>query len=147
MIYRCRWCERGYCEDCLDWDKVELIGENLLEYELLGYPAVTQAFYICCPGCVDYHKEDSVARNFCQNAAREYERSHIEMAGKQTATAAIQQSSTNAEPPSRAESLTDATTVDDSGVSTPKLAGSKNMKVPPSAKHSPVGLSATPSRV
>ncbi|KAI9721935.1 MAG: hypothetical protein M1812_001892 [Candelaria pacifica] len=144
MIYRCRWCERGYCEDCLDWDKVELVGENLLEYELLGYPAVTQAFYICCPQCTDYHKEDVAARNFCENAARDYERLHKEMVAKQTATTAVQESPTTLEPPSRAESLTDATTVDDSGVSTPKLGGSKGFKVPHKAKGSPKGLKATP---
>lgn len=46
MLYRCRWCERGYCEDCLDWDKTELLGENLKEYEILGFPAVSQAYYV-----------------------------------------------------------------------------------------------------
>ena len=46
MLYRCRWCERGFCEDCLDWDTTELLGENLKEYEILGFPAVTQAYYV-----------------------------------------------------------------------------------------------------
>ncbi|KAI9703890.1 MAG: hypothetical protein M1836_007663 [Candelina mexicana] len=150
MIYRCRWCERGYCEDCLDWDKVELIGENLLEYELLGYPAVTQAFYICCPPCAEYHREDSTAREFCVNAARDYERLHKQMMDKQTATAAVQDSRNIVELPSRAESLTDATTVDDSGVSTPKLVGSKDIKIPRWGKYSPKGpkgLKATPVKI
>lgn len=122
MIYRCRWCERGYCEDCLDWDKTKLLGENLLEYELLGFPAVVQAFYIECPSCHDHHEEDTEAREFCANMAQEFECRHREMLEKQILemdemkTAAML-------PPSRAESLTDATTLNDSGISTPKFAG------------------------
>jgi len=121
MIFRCRWCERGYCEDCLDWDKTKLLGENLPEYELLDFPAVVQAFYIECPSCHDHHEEDSEAREFCANMAHEFECRHQEMLEKQGLE--IEEIKT-AEmlPPSRAESLTDATTLNDSGFSTPKFA-------------------------
>lgn len=145
MIYRCRWCERGYCEDCLDWDKVELVGENLIEYELLGYPAVTQAFYICCPQCTDYHKEDSDARAFCAKASEEYEKQHKEMMDKQAATdtSTFRASPTVVEITSRAESLTDATTADDSGVSTPKVTDLGSLKAARKAKQSPGALRGT----
>ncbi|SMR61289.1 unnamed protein product [Zymoseptoria tritici ST99CH_3D1] len=52
VIFRCRWCEAGYCEDCLDWDKANLVGHELPEFGLLNFGRVTQAFYIECHGCV-----------------------------------------------------------------------------------------------
>lgn len=121
MIFRCRWCERGYCEDCLDWDRAKLLGENLLEYELLDFPAVVQAFYIECANCRDHHEEDVEARRFCANMAFEFESKHHEMVEKRGMI--TEETKTALLPPSRAESLTDATTLDGSGVSTPQLAG------------------------
>ena len=108
MIYRCRWCERGYCEDCLDFDQTVLLGENLKEYELLGFPAVTQAFYISCPACKAHHAEHPQAQEFCNNMAMQIDRQY-----KDTMEVPMF--------PSRAESLTDATTLNDSGITTPQL--------------------------
>lgn len=114
MIYRCRWCERGYCEDCLDWDKTDLLGENLKEYELLEFPAVTQAFYIKCPSCHDHHLEDPEARDFCSREAANIDKQYQKLQDKQAllAAAAIV-------PPTPAESMSYATTVDSSGITTP----------------------------
>lgn len=114
MIYRCRWCERGYCEDCLDWDKTDLLGENLKEYELLGFRAVTQAFYIKCPSCHDHHLEDPEARDFCSREAANIDKQYQKLQDKQAllAAAAIV-------PPTPAESMSYATTVDSSGITTP----------------------------
>lgn len=122
MIFRCRWCERGFCEDCLDWDKTKLLGENLLEYELLGFPPVVQAFYIECPSCHDHHEENPEAREFCANIAHEFEDKHREMFDNQVLDVEEIKEHTML-PPSRAESLTDATTLDDSGISTPQFGG------------------------
>ena len=122
MIFRCRWCERGYCEDCLDWDKTTLLGENLPEYELLDFPAVVQAFYIECPSCHDHHEENVEARDFCANIAYEIECKHREILEKHLLDVEEIKKSAML-PPSRADSLTDATTLDDSGISTPQLAG------------------------
>jgi len=61
LIYRCRWCENGYCEDCLDWDVAKLIGATLPEYELLGFGAQENAWYIECQQCLKHwseHEED-----------------------------------------------------------------------------------------
>ena len=113
MIYRCRWCERGFCEDCLDWSKVQLIGENLKEYELLGYPEVVQAFYVKCPRCVDFHTENPHAQAFCESHADDYNKQHNLMSMGSSASAPEL-------PDFEAESLTDATTLDDSGVTTPQ---------------------------
>ena len=58
MVYRCRWCERAYCEDCLDWDTVRLVGETLPELEMLGFGAMQNAWFVECPTCVAHWEED-----------------------------------------------------------------------------------------
>ena len=58
LIYRCRWCETGYCEDCLDWDNANLLGETLPEYIMLGHESKHNAWYIECPLCVRHWKTD-----------------------------------------------------------------------------------------
>lgn len=120
MIYRCRWCERGYCEDCLDWDKTDLLGENLKEYELLGYPAITQAFYIRCPSCHDHHLEDHQARDFCTQRAAKVDKQYEKVQQEQALLAAAAEvAKKSTVPPTPAESMTYATTLGSSGLSTP----------------------------
>ena len=115
MIYRCRWCERGFCEDCLDWDKTELLGENLKEFEILGFPAVTQAYYISCPSCTQHHEENAEAREFCRQRAIEIDDRHDDFLKARE----LQRTAVEPQLPSRAESLTDATTLESSGIITP----------------------------
>lgn len=74
MIYRCRWCEKGYCEDCLDWDRSELVGSTLPEFELLGFGAITQAYFINCKSCVETWKTDAAARRTMEKAKARYAR-------------------------------------------------------------------------
>lgn len=141
MIYRCRWCERGYCEDCLDWDKTKLLGENLKEYQLLGFPAVTQAYYISCPSCTQHHEENPEAREFCRQRAIEIDARHVEFMKTQHTNVETQL-------PSRAESLTDATTLESSGISTPQVDLTDD-KVPNSKrkrKAAPESFKATPTK-
>lgn len=57
VIFRCRWCEGGFCEDCLDWETARLVGHSLPEFEMLGFGRVTQAFFIECAHCVEHWKE------------------------------------------------------------------------------------------
>lgn len=122
MIYRCRWCERGYCEDCLDWDKTDLIGDSLKEFELLGFPSVTQAFFIRCPCCVDHHAANPAERDLCESHATDYNFQYqIFLDEKQAIEEDAAGKPFMVQPASRAESLTDATTVQDSGISTPHL--------------------------
>ena len=120
LIYRCRWCERGYCEDCLDFDKADLLGDNLKEYEILGFPAVVQAFYIKCPSCKDLHAENPTEREFCDEMAQVYDAEFEDlMAGGDEAVAASPKVTVS--PFSSAASLTDGTTRDSSSVTTPRL--------------------------
>ena len=77
LIYRCRWCQHGYCEDCLDWDHVNPLGETLPEYELLGYQSKNNAWFVECPDCIKHwttDPEDRVAVDEeRKRIAREYE--------------------------------------------------------------------------
>lgn len=167
MIFRCRWCESGYCEDCLDWDRTDLIGENLKEYYLLGFAPVSQAFYISCPACNQYHAENVEAKDFCANVAFQYDLEHDQFLKDQALVIADTEAAAQKamQVPSRPESLTDATTLetlDYSGISTPQLnpsddltkSGSKKRKAAPTSftltptkrKHTKSTLVLTPSK-
>ena len=81
MLYRCRWCERAFCEDCLDWEKARLIGETLIEYDLLKYPAVDQAFYIQCHTCTSHFVENPEDEAVCARMASEVEQEYERVVG------------------------------------------------------------------
>jgi SWI/SNF-related matrix-associated actin-dependent regulator of chromatin subfamily A member 5 len=72
LIFRCRWCPQGFCEDCLDWDKAVLIGENLPEFELMGEAPTQGGFYVKCPTCVD--NEES--REWIEKSEKHYKDQH-----------------------------------------------------------------------
>ncbi|KAL5330229.1 hypothetical protein ACEPPN_003754 [Leptodophora sp. 'Broadleaf-Isolate-01'] len=112
MLYRCRWCERAFCEDCLDFEQTTLIGDTLMEYELLGYPAQTQAYYIQCPPCTSHFKENpndvAVIDTLTEGIRSHYEHQFGGGSGER-------------EMSTRAGSLTDATTVETNGVNTPLI--------------------------
>jgi len=69
MLYRCRWCERAYCEDDLDFEKTELIDDTLPEYDLLDFPKNDNAFYIRCPACADHFKQKPGDKKMCDDMA------------------------------------------------------------------------------
>jgi SWI/SNF-related matrix-associated actin-dependent regulator of chromatin subfamily A member 5 len=108
MLYRCRWCERASCEDCLDFDKTILIGDNLVEYDLLQFPAQTQAFYIQCPACTDHFVDNPKDKVICDDMARDMAIEHQRLFG---AVDTLSQSG----------SLTDAATIDTTGANTPAV--------------------------
>lgn len=110
MLYRCRWCERAFCEDCLDFGETTLIGDTLMEYELLGYPAQTQAYYIQCPACTTNFKENPKDVKVINTLAAGIQSHYEHQFGD---------GSREREMSSRADSLTDATTIETNGVNTP----------------------------
>ena len=124
MIYRCRWCEKGFCEDCLDFDKAQLLGDNLKEYELLKYPAVVQAHYIQCPYCTDHHVSNPAERDFCLGQSKEIDEKHRTMLEEMAAEEALAMSREHKQghTPSDVQSLTDASTIDDAAIATPLVA-------------------------
>lgn len=82
MIYRCRWCEHGFCEDCLDFNKTELLGEQLIEYELVDFPPEVTAFYIKCPLCMSFHQGAESIASFFEEQKRQFEEEHAERFAK-----------------------------------------------------------------
>jgi SWI/SNF-related matrix-associated actin-dependent regulator of chromatin subfamily A member 5 len=107
MLYRCRWCERAYCEDCLDFDETTLIGDNLMEYEVLNYPEMAQAFYIQCGGCTRNFEESPGNKKLCEHVAEQARLEHERKFGA------------DREMSTAPGSLTDATTVETTGANTP----------------------------
>ena len=130
MLFRCRWCERAFCEDCLDWEKTNILGENLKEYELLGFPPVDQAWYIKCPRCIEDHEASPRDLALCNNAAQEIDEKHKRLLDERAAAAAVEEEVKRAAAiPSRDESLTDATTINSSGITTPGLTGNEQSTI------------------
>jgi SWI/SNF-related matrix-associated actin-dependent regulator of chromatin subfamily A member 5 len=76
LIFRCRWCPQGFCEDCLDWDKTELIGENLPEFEIMDEAPAPGGFYIKCPGCVGSCEESEEQRAWVEGQEAFYKEQH-----------------------------------------------------------------------
>lgn len=76
LIFRCRWCPHGFCEDCLDWDKAALVGQNLPEFEIMGEPSPSGGFYIKCPDCVDACDKSKEQRQWMKNTEEDYKEQH-----------------------------------------------------------------------
>ncbi|KAF1841232.1 ISWI chromatin-remodeling complex ATPase ISW2 [Cucurbitaria berberidis CBS 394.84] len=76
LIFRCRWCPQGFCEDCLDWDQTDLIGENLPEFELLHEPPTHGGFYIKCPTCIEACEESEEQKAWTKGMEIDYKEQH-----------------------------------------------------------------------
>lgn len=101
MLYRCRWCESAYCEDCLDFDETKLIGEGLVELELLNYGEKPTAYWVKCKDCIHNHVENSEYEEMCD----EMEKAWIEQMRVRTEKArmALAKMKANAEVAAEAE--------------------------------------------
>ncbi|KAF1362859.1 ISWI chromatin-remodeling complex ATPase ISW2 [Lizonia empirigonia] len=107
LIFRCRWCPRGFCEDCLDWNQTELIGENLPEFEILGEPSPSGGFYVKCPDCVDSCKKSKMRRAWTQNTENDYKQQHDAwLQERNEAARHLEQDATIANPPAAATNAT-----------------------------------------
>lgn len=76
MLLRCRWCESAFCEDCIDFDKVDLLGDQVIEYDLLGFEPISLAFYVKCEACIEHHKQHPESKEMCQDMEKEWEDIH-----------------------------------------------------------------------
>ncbi|KAK8161085.1 SNF2 family N-terminal domain-containing protein [Phyllosticta citrichinensis] len=52
LLYRCRFCTASYCENCLDFEQVNLLGFSLPEFEILDYGENATTFFIKCQSCI-----------------------------------------------------------------------------------------------
>ena len=132
MLYRCRWCERAFCEDCLDWDSSALQGENLREYELLGFPEVAQAYYVKCHACINYHKENEEVRVFCEGKDREINKKYERYLDDQADAECLQNDEVASQRSFDSfESMTEGPTLENSALNTPapiEVSGGKKRK-------------------
>jgi SWI/SNF-related matrix-associated actin-dependent regulator of chromatin subfamily A member 5 len=119
MLYRCRFCEKAFCEDCLDFDRTKLLGETLKEFELLDYPWNENAYYIECPHCTAHQAESLEVREFWAARAAEYDELHAAMVENLSRTEEDAEAKLQSKVASRAPSMTDATTLGDSRLATP----------------------------
>ncbi|KAH7130402.1 SNF2 family N-terminal domain-containing protein [Dendryphion nanum] len=76
MLYRCRWCESAFCEDCLNWSKVELIGDSLPEFEMLGEESAATAFFIKCTPCQDRIDTNADHKEWLEGIEHDYREQH-----------------------------------------------------------------------
>jgi len=107
----------------MDFDKTTLIGNTLQEYDLLGYPDVEQAFYVQCSTCTDNFEANPRDAKLCSDLADgirlEYESRFGELS-RETST--------------RAGSMTDATTIETTGMNTPIVIDDDHDYTPTSRK-------------
>lgn len=73
MLLRCRWCESAFCEDCVDFDKIHLLGDQVIEYEILGVEPTPQAFYVKCQACIEHHQLHPESKEMCEHMEKEWE--------------------------------------------------------------------------
>lgn len=92
MLFRCRWCDNAYCEDCMDWDETKLIGDGLVEMELLGYPERGNTYWIKCVHCIEQHKENPEYEKMCADMEKEWEEEMAERRKKEAEEKHIQES-------------------------------------------------------
>jgi SWI/SNF-related matrix-associated actin-dependent regulator of chromatin subfamily A member 5 len=108
LIYRCRWCHKGYCEDCLDSNS-QLLGETIPEYAVLDYAPKRNAWYIHCTECKE-SQEDPAFGKLIASMAKQHDKEYAELLQAQHDTLILS---------SRDESMTDGITLESSGQATP----------------------------
>jgi SWI/SNF-related matrix-associated actin-dependent regulator of chromatin subfamily A member 5 len=108
LIYRCRWCHKGYCEDCLDPNS-QLLGETIPEYAVLDYAPKRNAWYIHCTECKE-SQEDPAFGKLIASMAKQHDKEYAEL---------LQAQHDPLIPSSRDESMTDGITLESSGQATP----------------------------
>ncbi|KAK7538243.1 SNF2 family N-terminal domain-containing protein [Phyllosticta citribraziliensis] len=58
LLYRCRFCTDSYCENCLDFEQVNLLGFSLPEFEILDYGENATTFFIKCQSCISLNQPE-----------------------------------------------------------------------------------------
>lgn len=131
LMYRCRWCERGFCEDCLEWDTAKLIGAKLPEFEMIDYEGKENAWFVECHVCITEMSVDPSSKLFVDGQKALTEKLHqkylkrhrtqVEDTITKTKQKQIKaEEGSDSMPPSRDESLTEATTASSSRLMTPQ---------------------------
>ncbi len=83
MLYRCRFCEAAHCEDCIDFDNTNLVGENLKEYRMLGFGHSDQAYYVECQKCLVHWAENPEDKQITLDMVLEFDEDYEKFLAKQ----------------------------------------------------------------
>lgn len=76
LIFRCKRCPLGSCEDCLDWDHTDLIGANLPEFELVGEASASNGYHIRCDACRELCEEHEQEKSLILEMNNKHEEHH-----------------------------------------------------------------------
>lgn len=138
LMYRCRWCEKGFCEDCLDWERAKLIGGTLPEYDMLEHKTKS-GWYVECHQCVNNAESDAEISTWLSGQKKSIDKeykAYLKALDKATSDDDTEAGASAA--PSRDETMTNATTVESSGQTTPRGKGRRRL-VPKQVKSSDGG--------
>ncbi|KAF7914755.1 uncharacterized protein EAE98_011454 [Botrytis deweyae] len=72
MLYRCRWCEKAQCEDCIDWKTFKPIGDTLPEFDVLGFAKAPTAFFIQCQDCTKKFESGEKFKASCERSEKKW---------------------------------------------------------------------------
>ncbi|APA13184.1 hypothetical protein sscle_10g079540 [Sclerotinia sclerotiorum 1980 UF-70] len=65
MLYRCRWCEKAQCENCIDWKSFKPLGDTLVGLDLLDFAEAPTAFYVHFQDCTAKFEKDGEFKALC----------------------------------------------------------------------------------
>ena len=65
MLYRCRWCENAFCEQHVEFDRTDLIGDELPELKDLDI--ADSAFFVRCYICRSFHESSEAGRSLYES--------------------------------------------------------------------------------
>lgn len=114
---------------------------------MLGFPAVTQAFYVKCPSCYDHHIECPEALEYCKYQNEQIDARYEALVEEEALVAAATQVAKKAVSQTPAESLTDGTTLDysSSGLTTPRFGDLPKTASSHKRKAAPQSFKQTPT--
>ncbi|KAK7063732.1 ISWI chromatin-remodeling complex ATPase ISW2 [Favolaschia claudopus] len=58
MLLRCQTCQHAYCTDCVDWDRITMVGDTIPEFVSCDYGKKDNSYFIRCMNCCELAKVD-----------------------------------------------------------------------------------------
>ncbi|EGO28787.1 hypothetical protein SERLADRAFT_434683 [Serpula lacrymans var. lacrymans S7.9] len=71
MLFRCQTCPQAFCEDCLPNGELDVVGDVLPEFLLLGYGETSSAYFIRCHDCREYFAKHPKMRKMWEQETKE----------------------------------------------------------------------------
>ncbi|KAJ7069038.1 P-loop containing nucleoside triphosphate hydrolase protein [Mycena belliarum] len=58
LLLRCQTCPQAICTDCVDWNKIKMVGDTIPEFVLRKFEKKDSAYYIRCADCCEHGRLD-----------------------------------------------------------------------------------------